>query len=80
MERHLILLCALVALGAGLASAVLRPGILQIGQSSGLAPGPRTVLWGGAPRRFDAPGTPRAVPGGRARWERFQGRGPGGAK
>lgn len=83
MERHLILLLALAATGLGTTAAVLRPGVFVLGQSTGPPPGSGVSLRSGPGAGLHRgsglrPGT--GATAGRARWERFQGRGPGGAK
>ncbi|MEB3201029.1 MAG: hypothetical protein VKK62_10955 [Synechococcaceae cyanobacterium] len=86
MERHLILLLACVAVGVGTSAAVGRPGVFVLGES--VVPTERGASRFGTGVYWRSRGIPgparsgglRAGPGGRAGWERFQGRGPGGAK
>lgn len=78
MERHVILLLALTAVGLGTANAVLRPGVFQLGQRTPGVFGSGVSWRTAANQRLDHASGAR--PGSRTRWERFQGRGPGGAK
>lgn len=80
MERHLILLLAVIAALLGSAAALLRPGLFQLGQRTPPLLG-SGLLWRGGPGvRLERPEAPRLRNGGRDRWSRFQGRGPGSAK
>lgn len=78
MERHLILVLALLAVGLGSAAALLRPGVFQLGQRAPAVFGSGLSLRSGAGPRLERVAGARLA--GRGRWERFQGRGPGGAK
>ena len=80
MERHLILLLALAAATLGTSAAVLRPGVFQLGQSAPPALGSGVVMRSGQGLRPQRSAPIRPGGGGRARWQNFQGRGPGGAK
>jgi hypothetical protein len=80
MERHLILLLALVAAAVGTSAAVLRPGVFQIGQSQPPTVGSGVVVRSGQGLRSYRGESTRPGRSGRARWQSFQGRGPGGAK
>ncbi len=79
MERHLILLLALLAVLLGTSQAVLRQGVFQLGQS-GPPPLGSGVRWRPVAGLEIEGAMPRRSPAGRQRWSRFQGRGPSGAK
>jgi hypothetical protein len=79
MERHLILLLALLAVLLGTSQALLRQGVFQLGQS-GPPPLGSGVRWRPVAGMEIDGAMPRRTPAGRQRWSRFQGRGPSGAK
>lgn len=74
MERPLILVLTLAAVSIGTTAAVTRPTVFRLGQE-GTPRASRGIVYGGVYR--SGRWLPRS---GSGNWNRFQGRGPGGAK